>query len=134
MGFDDSPVKRWYEVAPQDPVAMREILDSEVEFSVCEGWPNGGTFQGSAAVLEDFFPGAARAWETIKPEFEEVIEAGDTFVVRGRYAGVARGTGTPFSTEFVHIWRVRGGRLVSLRQIADTVILADAMRGAGAVD
>lgn len=132
MAFDGSPVQVWYEAAPLDVERMRQILHPDVEFRVCEGWPNGGTFRGPDAVLSDFFPGAAKAWERLRPIVDEVIEAGDTYVVRGRYDGVAAPSGIPFSAEFVHIWRVSGGRLVSLHQIADTAILADAIAGRGA--
>jgi ketosteroid isomerase-like protein len=129
MAVDGSPVLAWYEAAPLDIDRMRELLDPDVEFKVCAGWPNGGTFHGHEGVLGDFFPGAACAWERIRPEIDEVIEASDTFIVRGRYEGIAAGTQIPFSVEFVHIWRVADGRLVSLHQIADTAILADAVAG-----
>jgi ketosteroid isomerase-like protein len=113
MSRNASPVVQWY--------------DADVEFNVCAGWPNGGTFHGSRAVLDDFFPESAKAWTRLKPTPEEIIELGDTFVVRGRYIGVARGTEIPFELEFVHIWRVRDARLISLHQIADTTILTAAM-------
>ncbi len=137
MAFDGSPVQIWYEAAPLDVERMKEVLHPDVEFKVCQGWPNGGTFHGHDGVLGDFFPGAARAWERIRPEIDQVVEAGDTYVVRGRYVGAASPTRIPFSVEFVHIWRVADGRLISLHQIADTAILADAVAGretaAGAV-
>ncbi len=129
MAFEGSPVQIWYEAAPRDVQRMKEVLHPDVEFNVCPGWPNGGTFHGHDGVLQDFFPGAARAWERIRPEIDEVIGAGDTYVVRGHYAGVASGTQIPFSVEFVHIWRVADGRLISMHQIADTAILADAVAG-----
>ena len=129
MAFEGSPVQIWYEAAPVDLARMKQVLHPDVEFTVCEGWPNGGTFHGHAGVLEDFFPVAGRAWDRIRPEIDEIIEVGDTYVVRGRYVGVASETHTPFSLEFVHIWQVRDGKLKSMHQIADTAILADARAG-----
>jgi len=124
MPFQGSPVQIWYEAAPLDKVRMREVLHPDVVFNVCVGWPNGGTFKGPDAVLGEFFPIAARAWERVTPDIDEVIEAGDTYVVRGHYNGVAAETHFPFSVEYVHIWRVRDGQLISLNQVADTAILA----------
>jgi uncharacterized protein len=129
MAFKGSAVERWYEVAPLDVEGMREILHPQIEFRVCEGWPNGGVFHGPDAVIGDFFPGASGSWEAIRPEFEEVIEADDTFIVRGRYLGTAAPTSLPFSIQFVHIWRLRDGLLVSLDQIADTGMLDAAVAG-----
>ena len=129
MALEGSPVQTWYEVAPVNTERMREVLHPDVVFDVCPGWPNGGVFHGAEAVLSDFFSGAGKAWERIKPEMHEVIEVGDTYVVRGHYVGIAAGTQIPFDAQFVHIWRVKDGQLISLHQIADTAILADAMAG-----
>jgi len=125
MAFEHSALATWYEAVPLDEGLMREVLDPEVEFNVCAGWPNGGSFQGHDGVLSEFFPEASKAWERLKPEVEEVIEAGDRSIVRGRYVGVAAG-GTPFSLEFVHIWTIRDGKIASLHQVADSVLLSDA--------
>jgi hypothetical protein len=129
MSFENSPVQAWYEAAPSDRVRMRELLHPQVEFKFCAGWPNGGTFSGPDAVMDDFFPASAKAWERLKAEVDEVIDGGDTYVVRGHLEGVASGTHLPFTAEFVHIWRVKDGRLLSLKQLADTAVLADAVAG-----
>jgi ketosteroid isomerase-like protein len=129
MSREGSPVHLWYDAAPMDAVKMKELLHPDVEFNVCAGWPNGGTFHGSRAVLEDFFPQSAKAWTTMSLAPEQIIESGDNYVVRGRYVGVARGTEMPFELEFVHIWRVQDNQLISLNQIADTAVLAAAMSG-----
>lgn len=129
MEFKGSPVEKWYEVAPVDIEGMRSILHPEVEFHVCEGWPNGGSYHGIDAILDEFFPRASGSWETLKPHYDEVTEAGDSVVVRGRYVGSAAGTSIPFSVEFMHLWKVKDGLLIGMRQIADTVILADALAG-----
>jgi ketosteroid isomerase-like protein len=109
---------------------MRELLHPDVAFTVCRGWPGGGrTFRGPDEVLDDFFPAAAESWEWVKPHVDEVIEGNSGIVVRGHYAGVARPSSVPFELQYVHIWRVADGRLIALDQVADTAILADAVRG-----
>lgn len=133
MAFDHPALATWYDAVPLDSGRMEEVLHPEVEFNVCAGWPNGGSFQGHDGVLRDFFPQASKAWERLKPEVEEVIEVGDKSIVRGHYVGVAAG-GEPFSLEFVHIWGIRDGKIASLHQVADSALLMDALAaGAGAV-
>lgn len=131
MSFQGSPVQRWYEVAPVDVVGMRSLLHPEVVFTICAGWPNGGTFHGPDAVLNDFFPASARAWESLKPNFDEVLEDDERFAVRGHYDGVAAPSGVAFALDFVHIWKLRDGMLASLHQIADTAVLSAARDGKG---
>lgn len=118
-----SPVREWYAVAP-DVAHMRRLLHPAIEFKVCAGWPNGGTFRGHDGVFNDFLPGATKAWEWIRPCVEEVIESGDTTVVLGRYEAAIRATGQQVSGDFVHVWRTSDGRLISMRQVADTAALA----------
>jgi ketosteroid isomerase-like protein len=52
-------------------------------------------------------------------EIDEVIDAGDTVVATGVYHGVYLPTGREFTMPFVHIWRVREGRVAAFRQFID---------------
>lgn len=116
----------WYEAVPDDRERMEAALDPEVEFNICAGWPGGGSFPGRRAVLDEYFAEAGKAWTALEPEIDEVIEAGDVYVVRGRYVGVAAETGASFTADFMHIVRLRDGRIVSLDQVADSAVLARA--------
>ncbi len=129
MSFAGSPVEAWYEASPTRIEVMKRLLAEDADFYVCPGWPAGGHYHGHDEVFGGFFPTAGKAWTRLRPVLEEVVEAEGTFVVRGRYEGVASATELPFSCEFVHIWRVKDGRLASLHQVADTAVLADAMLG-----
>jgi uncharacterized protein len=128
MSFSHPALDAWYDAVPRDYERMRELLHPEVEFHVCEGWPNGGTYLGREGVLDDFFPRASGAWESLVPEIDEVVELGETCVVRGRYVGIAVG-GHNFTVQYVHVWRLRDGKLASLHQVADSALLADAIAG-----
>lgn len=129
MGFEGSPVEAWYEAAPFDTDRMRGLLHPEVRFSVCAGWPDSAVFEGADQVIEEFFVHAKKSFVSVKPEVDEVIEAGDRYVIHGHYDGVTAGTEVPVTIEYVHIWHLRDGKLASLSQIADTAILADALAG-----
>jgi len=126
VDLDQAVLKRWYEAVPDDREGMDALLDPEVEFRVCAGWPSGGTYHGPRAVLDEYFATAGQAWESLDPEVDEVIEAGEACVVRGRYVGIAAGTGVAFEADFIHVWRLRDGRIVSLDQVADSALLARA--------
>ena len=123
MPYEGSPAQAFYNAADSD--ALRNALDENVEFRICPGWPGGGVFTGHRGVFEDFFPRASPAWRSIRAVPSQVFEVDDTFIVRGQYVGVAS-SGTPFEVDFVHIWGVHDGKLISLDQVADSATLAQA--------
>ena len=49
----------------------------------------------------------------------------------GRYVGTTKG-GRPVAIPFVHVWTVRGGRVVHVVSAAHTAKLAEAARDTGA--
>ncbi len=56
-------------------------------------------------------------------EQREFIADGDTVVVLGAYQGTVKATGKPFASEWVHIWRLSGGKAVAWREFCDTAAL-----------
>ncbi len=64
-----------------------------------------------------------------KLALEEVLDAGDTVVSRGRYDAAYKKTGAKINAQFVHIWKLRDGKVVSFQQYADTLQVAKAIGG-----
>ena len=61
-----------------------------------------------------------------------VLGAGETVIMEGRYSVKSvKATGKPLDCETVHIWDLRDGKIVRLRQYVDTHKMRDAM---GATD
>ena len=56
-------------------------------------------------------------------EQREFIADGDTVVVLGAYQGTVRATGKRFTSEWVHIFRLSGGKAVAWREFCDTAAL-----------
>lgn len=46
---------------------------------------------------------------------------GDTVAVEGRYRGTWKATGTPVDAQFVHVWRLRDGKVIQFQQYTDTL-------------
>ena len=51
---------------------------------------------------------------------EELLDAGESVVVLGRYTGRAKETGKPLDVPFAHVWSFRDGKAVLFRQFLDT--------------
>ena len=62
----------------------------------------------------------------VKPE--EIVEAGDTVIMFGRYTGTFKATGKAINLQASHVWRVKNGKVTSFQQYVDTL---GAARAAG---
>lgn len=128
-----APAKAWYTLmAERDWAGLRELVHPEIDFTVAQGFPNGGHYVGRAGVFDEYFPGAASAWTTLTPVVDQYIPAGEYTIALGRYVGVTRETETPFDVEFAHVWRSDGHQLTELKQYIDTAVFRDRLNGIAA--
>ena len=93
------------------------LLDDDVEWSSPRTLPQGGEFHGPNEVVK-FFEAIGAAWDPLALEVETVDEVGDLVVGVVRADGVRRG-GAPAGYGAVHVFRVRDGRITSLREYVD---------------
>jgi ketosteroid isomerase-like protein len=63
----------------------------------------------------------ATEWDGFSVGLEELLDAGDAVVATGRYSGAHRQTGTRIHAQFAHVWKLRGGKVLSFQQYADTL-------------
>ena len=112
----------------KDEARLRQLLHPDIEWIQSAGFPGGGHRRGVEAVLEKVFKGLRAEWNDWRSETEEYLDAGETVVVLGRYAGTHRGTGRSMEAVFAHVYEVQDGRITRFRQFTDTVPLVDAAR------
>ena len=110
----------------KDEVRLRELLDPEVEWIQCAGFPGGGRRQGVEEVLEKVFGALHSEWRNWRVEVDEYLDAGSSVVVLGRYAGTHRRAGRSMEAVFAHVYDVEKGRITRFRQFTDTVPLVEA--------
>ena len=70
-----------------------------------------GAFRGPQAVAQQVFALVPQNFEEFRAEPERFIDAGEHVVVIGRFRGKATG-GATLDAPFVHVQRVRNGRIV----------------------
>ncbi|MFZ2873751.1 MAG: nuclear transport factor 2 family protein [Phycisphaerales bacterium] len=87
-------------------------------------YADGNPYVGPEAVLHGVFARCAGEWDGFAVDVGEVLDAGDTVVVLGRYKGTFRATGRPQHTQFAHVWRLDGGKVTRFQQYADTLQVA----------
>lgn len=104
-------------------------MDPAIQWNEAEGFPyaDRNPYVGPQAVLEGVFMRLATEWDGFSVAVEEILDAGDTAVARGRYRGTYRKTGRSIHAQFAHVWRVRDRKVVGFQQHVDTAQVARAV-------
>ena len=91
-------------------------------------YPLLGSWKGQGEV-QKFFQGVAEHEEVIDFSPREFFGADDMVCVLGHYAWKIRKTGRSVACDWAHIFTVRNGKVVRLREFNDTAQFAEAFRG-----
>lgn len=94
--------------------------------------PYGGVRHGKTGVAE-FFRILADTENVQTFEPQEFISDRDTVIVLGRYAAVVKATGRTAQAEWVHVFRIRDGKVAGWREYLDTAAYLQAYRVAATV-
>jgi ketosteroid isomerase-like protein len=86
-------------------------------------------YVGPQQVAEGVFGRLMAEWDGFIVAPQQFIAAGEHVVATGRYRGTYKATGIPVDAQFVHVWTVRGGRVLGVQQYADTLQFARAVHG-----
>jgi ketosteroid isomerase-like protein len=105
-----------------DVVSVLGAMDPRIEWNEAEGFPyaDGNPYVGPQAVVEGVFARLAGEWEYFTVDVEELLDAGDAVVARGRYRAKHRQTGSAIDAQFAHFWWVRDGKATRFQQYTDT--------------
>ena len=115
-----------------DVPAVIAAMSPAIEWNEAENFPyaDGNPYRGAEAILGGVFARLASEWDGFHVEPEQFLDAGDTVIMLGRYAGTCRATGRAMSPQAAHIWTVAEGKVVRFQQLVDTLAVARAMGAA----
>lgn len=110
------------------PAALATMAD-DIVWNEAENYPyaDRNPYVGPQAVLTGVFARIGADWENFSANSEELIDGGDTIVSLGHYGGVFKATGKTMRAQFVHVFRVKNGKIAGFQQYADTLGTARAM-------
>jgi uncharacterized protein len=108
----------------QDIPTVMAAFDGEIEWTVPDNIPFGGTYHGHEGVGQ-FFGQLPEYWQELNVDPEEFIDGGDVIVVPIHLTGV--GAGGSLDSKSVHVWRMRGDKAVSFREYPDTARVLEAI-------
>ena len=115
--------------AAGDVPGVLGAMRADMEWNEAEGfaYADGNPYVGPQAILEGVFARLAGEWDGFAAVAEEMLDAGDTVVVLGRYRGTYKATGRALDAQMAHIWRVADGKAVRFQQLTDTLQAARVM-------
>ena len=123
-------VRSLYEAfARGDVPAILGGMDPQIEWNEAENfiYADKNPYIGPQAILEGVFMRIGGEWSTFTAVPEEILGSGETVVALGRYRGTFKATGGRVDAQFVHVWRLRDGKIVRFQQYTDTAQVRDAV-------
>lgn len=113
-------VKKLYtDFAEKNMDGLMAAMAPDVEWTVSDGFPYGGTYIGFQAIMENVFAKIPGDWDGFRHELHNTVECGDDVLVSGTYYGTWKATGKDMEAPFVHHCTVQGGVLVRFHQYVD---------------
>jgi hypothetical protein len=123
-------VKGIYEAFGRGNVpAVLGAMAPDIVWNEAENFPyaDRNPYTGPQAILEGVFGRILSDFDGFAVVPEEILDAGDTVVMLGRYAGTCRATGKVQRPQAVHVWRINDGKVTQFQQYADTLHVAQVM-------
>ena len=108
---------------------LLSVMTQDIDWQLpqMEGVPYGGRRHGIDQVRE-FFQLLGAAQKPLEFHPGEFVAHGDRVVVTGHHDWTVNKNGADFGTDWVEIFTVRDGRLVSFTELLDTFAVANAYR------
>jgi uncharacterized protein len=101
--------------ARRDLDAALEMMDPEIEAHDAPEVPDAAVHRGREAVRRDWEQ-MFDLFEDFTIDVEDLFDAGDELVVFLRLSGRGRESGAEVDARMAHIWTIREGRAIRLRQ------------------
>lgn len=111
----------------QDYDTFSRLSTEDIEWIQNEGFPSGATYKGASAVIEGVFKANNDKWSDFAYHIEEILDAGNSVIVIGKYSGRDRLSGKSMSAAAAHIYDLHDGKIARFRMFADTKSIWNAM-------
>jgi ketosteroid isomerase-like protein len=103
-------------------------LAPDARWTEAAGFPYAGTYIGMDAIAQHVFHRLATEWIDYKITIEDYVADGDRVVAYGTYSGTYKTTGKFMKARVAHLWKLKGGKILSFEQFVDSKTVTDAMQ------
>ena len=102
-------------------------LAPDAQWTEAEGFPYAGTYVGPDAIIACVFRRLATEWTGYRADVHTYLEDGDRVAAFGVYSGTYNATGKSMRAAFAHLYTVKDGKIATLHQYVDTLIVQKAL-------
>ena len=107
-------VRRIMEAYDRDPTSVPELLAPDVELVEWPESPDQRAYRGREGALAAF-ESWSEAWESVRVEIDQLIEAGDHVLARGRTHGKGKGSSVEVSMNAFNVYTIRDGEVTRIQ-------------------
>ncbi len=119
MGQSGDLIQQAYDAfARGDVQGIIDVLADDVDWSVPESLPQGGSFQGKDGA-GPFFQNLGQTYDGLELQVDDLVDGGDNVVGVGTARGKLRDAGHDVEYGFAHVFTVDGGKVTRFREYAD---------------
>lgn len=111
--------KLYQSFAQGDVAAVLGTFDENIDWQEPESIPFENQV-GPQAVAENIFARVTERVQDFSVAPSEIHDAGDVVFAIGTYSGTGAATGKALNTPFVHVWRMKDGKITGFRTHTDT--------------
>ncbi|AXC50475.1 nuclear transport factor 2 family protein [Paracoccus suum] len=128
MGQNLDLIRATYNGPPeQNGQNLMAALAPDATWTEAEGFPYAGTYVGPDAIIAGVFNRLATEWVDYKADAQTFLEDGDRVAVFGVYSGIYKATGIAMRAPFAHLYRLENGKIASMVQYVDTLLVSRAL-------
>lgn len=110
----------------KDIPAVLDLYDEQIEWvEAGGGHAPKGTFRGTRSVADEVFAAVPQHFDDFRAEPDQFIDGVEHVVAVGRFRGRAK-KGATLDAPFVHVYRMRNGKVVSFQNYVDATRWASA--------
>jgi ketosteroid isomerase-like protein len=130
--YKDTAALLYQALARRDHEAFLALFDPRGELWAAENfiYAGGNPYIGPDAIRDGVLSRLNAEWDGFLTSAEEILGAGDVVIVRGRYRGTFKATGTKIEAEFVHVINFKDDKVMRFQTYTDTAQFRDAVQEA----
>jgi len=99
---------------------LMAVLAPDARWTEAAGFPYAGTYVGPSEIAKGVFSRLASEWDGYSAKVHTYLVDGDRVAAFGVYSGTYRRTGKAMTAAFAHLYRLDGGKIVTMEQVVDS--------------
>ena len=127
MGANLELIRATYEGKSEDNGRnLLAALAPDASWTEAEGFLYAGTYVGAEAIIAGVFHRLGTEWIGYRAEVHTFMEDGDKVAAFGVYSGTYVATRKAMTAPFAHLYTLKEGKIITMHQYVDTVLVARA--------